>query len=217
MYDTVGLIILIFIVIVLINYHDYEAEQSQWQVWKTNRINWLWSLAQKSMLENDLIKAESSLLTILNLDPHNAAAYNRIGILYAKQNEYLDAVECFQAAYKIKQNVNSVHNLGLAYYSLEKYEQAASTLQRAIELDDQSAIRYVEYAKVLERLGRTKSMLTALEKATELEPKEEMLKILIKAYRTYKLPNKARQVEKRLKSRITTFSEKDHLKRSDSN
>ena len=44
----------------------------------------LWQISQTSMKERKPFRAEKALLTILKFDEKNAAAYNRLGILYAK-------------------------------------------------------------------------------------------------------------------------------------
>ena len=53
-----------------------------------DRIGKLWDIAHQGMRENRFLRAEKALLTILKIDENNAAAYNRLGILYAKQKEY---------------------------------------------------------------------------------------------------------------------------------
>ena len=45
----------------------------------------LWQVAQTSMRDRKPFRAEKALLTILKFDEKNAAAYNRLGILYAKR------------------------------------------------------------------------------------------------------------------------------------
>ena len=59
------------------------------------------------MRENRLLRAEKELLTILKIDERNAAAYNRLGILYAKQHEYRDAIDCFEIASSIEASPSS--------------------------------------------------------------------------------------------------------------
>ena len=55
-----------------------------------DRMGKLWDIAHQGMRENRFLRAEKALLTILKIDEKNAAAYNRLGILYAKQKEYRD-------------------------------------------------------------------------------------------------------------------------------
>src|ERR1039457_1034728 len=67
-----------------------------------DRLGKLWDIAHQGMRENRFLRAEKALLTILKIDERNAAAYNRLGILYAKQKEYKDAIECFEIASSIE-------------------------------------------------------------------------------------------------------------------
>src|ERR1039457_5561043 len=67
-----------------------------------DRMGKLWDIAHQGMRENRFLRAEKALLTILKSDEKNAAAYNRLGILYAKQKEYKDAIECFEIASSIE-------------------------------------------------------------------------------------------------------------------
>ena len=52
-----------------------------------DRLGKLWDIAHQGMRENRFLRAEKALLTILKIDEKNAAAYTRLGILYAKQKE----------------------------------------------------------------------------------------------------------------------------------
>ena len=64
----------------------------------TEKLDALWGIAQESLREKKYLRAEKALLTILRVDERNATAYNRLGILYAKQQAYKDAIECFEIA-----------------------------------------------------------------------------------------------------------------------
>ncbi len=150
----------------------------------SDRLGKLWDIAQVGMRENRFLRAEKALLTILKIDQKNAAAYNRLGILYAKQKEYKDAIDCFEIASSIDPSASSLHNLGLIYYETENYEKAALAFEQAIKLEDGLAARHIAYAKVQEKLGNEKLMIIELEKATELEPNPETFNLLIRAYET---------------------------------
>lgn len=134
-----------------------------------DRLGKLWDIAHQGMRENRLLRAEKALLTILKIDERNAAAYNRLGILYAKQKEYRDAIDCFEIASSIEASASSLHNLGLIYYETENYEKAAIAFEQALKLEDGLAARHVAYAKVQEKLGNERLFFQALEKAAELE------------------------------------------------
>src|SRR3954468_4755564 len=147
-----------------------------------DRLGRLWDIAHQGMRENRFLRAEKALLTILKIDEKNAAAYNRLGILYAKQKEYRDAIDCFEIASSIEATPSSLHNLGLIYYETENYEKAAVAFEQALKLEDNLAARHVAYAKVQEKLGNEKMMFQSLEKAAELEPNKETYSLLHKAF-----------------------------------
>lgn len=177
--------------------HDDEFSQVSRKV--GTRIGKLWDIAHQGMRENRFLRAEKALLTILKIDEKNAAAYNRLGILYAKQKEYRDAIDCFEIASSIEATSSSLHNLGLIYYETENYEKAAVAFEQALKLDDQSAARHVAYAKVQDKLGNEKLMFQELEKAAELEPNRETFTLLHKAYADHGMAAEADLIADRLK------------------
>ena len=144
-----------------------------------DRLGKLWDIAHYSMRENRFLRAEKALLTILKIDEKNAAAYNRLGILYAKQKEYRDAIDCFEIASSIEATPSSLHNLGLIYYETENYDKAAIAFEQSLKMEDNLAARHVAYAKVQEKLGNDKLMFQELEKASELEPNKETYTCLL--------------------------------------
>lgn len=148
----------------------------------SSRLDRLWTIAQEGLQDKKYLRAEKALLTILRVDERNATAYNRLGILYAKQRAYEDAIECFEIAQSLEPSASSLHNVGLIYYETKKYEKAALAFEQALNLESDLAARYVAYAKVQEKLGQTKKMIDALERAVELEPNPQSLNILADAY-----------------------------------
>jgi tetratricopeptide (TPR) repeat protein len=167
-----------------------------------DRLGKLWDIAHQGMRENRFLRAEKALLTILKIDEKNAAAYNRLGILYAKQKEYRDAIDCFEIASSIESTPSSLHNLGLIYYETENYEKAAVAFEQALKLEEGLAARHVAYAKVQEKLGNEKMMFQELERAVELEPNKETYSLLIKAYRGNGMDREADLAEDKLKKLI---------------
>jgi tetratricopeptide (TPR) repeat protein len=164
----------------------------------SDKLGKLWDIAHQGMRENRFLRAEKALLTILRIDEKNAAAYNRLGILYAKQKEYKDAIDCFEIASSIEVSPSSLHNLGLIYYETENYEKAATAFEQALKLEDTLAARHIAYAKVQEKLGNEKLMFQELEKAVELEPNRESLSLLMKAYETHGREEEAKEIKDKL-------------------
>lgn len=180
--------------------HDAEADDVSRKV--GDKIGKLWDVAHQGMRENRFLRAEKALLTILKIDEKNAAAYNRLGILYAKQKEYRDAIDCFEIASSIEATPSSLHNLGLIYYETENYDKAGIAFEEALKLEEDLAARHVAYAKVNEKLGNEKLMFKALLRAVELEPNKETYTLLQRAYDERGMQVEADQIAEKLKKLI---------------
>lgn len=148
----------------------------------SEKLDRLWDVAQESLRDKKYLRAEKALLTILRVDERNATAYNRLGILYAKQQAFKDAIECFEIAQSLEPSASSLHNVGLIYYETGQYEKAALAFEQALAMESDLAARHIAYAKVQEKLGRNKRMIESLERAVELDPIPQTLTILADAY-----------------------------------
>lgn len=163
-----------------------------------DRMGKLWDIAHHSMRQNRFLRAEKALLTILKIDEKNVAAYNRLGILYAKQKEFKDAIDCFEIASSIEATPSSLHNLGLIYYETENYDKASVAFEQALKLESDLAARHVAYAKVQEKLGNIKLMISELETAAQLEPTKESYTLLYKAYLDNDMPEEAKKLKPKI-------------------
>lgn len=148
----------------------------------SDKLDQLWSIAQTSLQDRKYLRAEKALLTILRVDERNASAYNRLGILYAKQQQFKEAIECFEIAQSLEPSASSLHNVGLIYFETTKYDKAALAFEQALAMDSEHAARHIAYAKVQEKLGHDKRMVEALERAVELDPIPQTLTLLADAY-----------------------------------
>jgi len=148
----------------------------------SDKLDQLWSIAQTSLVDRKYLRAEKALLTILRVDERNASAYNRLGILYAKQQQFKEAIECFEIAQSLEPSASSLHNVGLIYFETQAYEKAALAFEQALAMDSDLASRHIAYAKVQEKLGHDRKMIDSLERAVELDPIPQTLTILADAY-----------------------------------
>ncbi len=148
----------------------------------SDKLDGLWRIAQESLRDKKYLRAEKALLTILRVDERNATAYNRLGILYAKQQAYKDAIECFEIAQSLEPSASSLHNVGLIYYETENYDKAALAFEQALSMENNLSARHIAYAKVQEKLGNDKKMLESLKKAVEIDRIPQTLTILADTY-----------------------------------
>lgn len=147
-----------------------------------HQIKRLWQIAQASMRERKPLRAEKALLTILKFDQKNASAYNRLGILYAKNQKYDSAIECFEIAESLDPNPSSLHNAGLIYLETGAFEQAVIAFEQALKLEDNVPARYLALSKAEEKLGRKKAAISALESAYQLDPSVSTLRQILSLY-----------------------------------
>lgn len=147
-----------------------------------DKLDKLWQIAQESLRDKKYLRAEKALLTILRVDERNATAYNRLGILYAKQQAFDDAIECFEIAQSLEPSASSLHNVGLIYLETGKLDKAALAFEQAITMESDVASRHIAYAKVQEKLGNNKRVIASLERAIQLERSPQALRILADAY-----------------------------------
>lgn len=155
-----------FVIPVILDKKDQEEEHSM--KYKA-QMKKLWGVAQTSMKEMKPLRAEKALLTILKFDEKNAAAYNRLGILYAKEQKYDEAIECFEIAQSLDSNPSSLHNAGLIYLETGSYEKAAMAFEQAIKAEGDVPSRYIALAKAYEKLGNRAGALEALEASYEID------------------------------------------------
>ncbi len=147
-----------------------------------DKIDKYWEIAQSSIKGGYYVRAEKALLTILQIDQKNAAAYNRLGILYAKEKNFEEAVECFEIAQSLEPTANNLHNVGLIYYSLGEFSKSVLAFEQALEIDNTLAQRYIAYSKALEANHQLDKSIEALENAINIDENPQTLKMLALAY-----------------------------------
>ena len=176
-----GIISILFIGFAIIFWRERDEEIQHKSSKLAEQLDKLWDISQKSIRDKKYLRAEKALLTILRFDERNARAYNRLGILYAKSKQLNDAIECFEIAQSLQPSASSLHNVGLIYYEVGKYDKAEQAFEQALKLEEGIAARHIAYAKVLEMSGHNKKMIGELERAVELEPNPQSIKLLADA------------------------------------
>lgn len=170
----------------------------------TEKLDQLWGVAQQSIKENKLLRAEKALLTILRVDERSASAYNRLGIIYAKQKAFKEAIECFEIAQSLEPSASSLHNVGLIYYETKNYDKASLAFEQALSLDDTLSSRHIAYAKVQEQLGNTDKVVSSLEKAVMIDPFPQTLNLLADAYERSGDLDKANKLREKIQRVMTS-------------
>ncbi len=178
----------------------------------SEKLERLWDVAQESLRDRKYLRAEKALLTILRVDERNATAYNRLGILYAKQQAFKDAIECFEIAQSLEPSASSLHNVGLIYYETKQYEKAALAFEQALAMESDLAARHVAYAKVQEKLGHTKKMIASLETALQIEETPQVINILADAYDRNGQPELAAKLHEKAAKMLTPATKSNQIR-----
>ena len=164
----------------------------------SSKLDNLWRAAQEALIDRKYLRAEKILLTILQFDERNAMAYNRLGIIYAGQKKYKDAIECFEIAQSLESSPSSLHNVGLIYLETKDYNKAAMAFEQALKIEDSLSTRHIAYAKALENLGKLKAAAKSLEKAVELDERPQTLRSLGALYLKIGDTEKAKELKNKL-------------------
>lgn len=164
----------------------------------SQKIDKLWRGAQEAIIDKKFLRAEKFLLTILRFDERNATVYNRLGIIYAGQKNFPEAIECFEIAQSLESSTSSLHNVGLIYLETQDYQKAALAFEQALELENNLPARYIAYAKALENLGKDKAAIDALEKAVEIDNRPQTLRTLGALYLKAGQTEKAKEIKEKL-------------------
>lgn len=205
-----GIILILLFIIFLIFVYPTILARKKAETKKSPRYNAqmkkLWSIAQDSMKDRKPLRAEKALLTILKFDEKNAAAYNRLGILYAKEQKFDEAIECFEIAQSLDNNPSSLHNAGLIYLETGAYEKAAMAFEQALKLEGGVPARFIALAKAYEKLGNRKGSIDALEAAYELDNSTTTLRQILALYEASGDTEKIAETTARIEEQVTAIT-----------
>jgi eukaryotic-like serine/threonine-protein kinase len=119
---------------------------------------------------NDAKSAEESYRQAIRSDPENWVRYGYLGTFFYKNARYADAVNAYELArQRAPDSVMVLKNLAAAYHALDQYDQAVTTLQRALEIEPTDAV-YTNLGTAQFFAGHYTDAATAFEKAVELNP-----------------------------------------------
>ena len=113
---------------------------------------------------------EAELRRALALDANNWAVLQELGVFHYRAAEYTQAAEYWEQARRASpDNVRVLANLAAAYHMLARYDDSASTLQRAIEIQPSGQL-FTNLGTLRFFQGRYNDAIAPFEKAVELSP-----------------------------------------------
>lgn len=109
------------------------------------------------------------LQKILDQHPFLLTAWNSLGNLYMSQENYTQAIQCYDYSVAIDHKFEpALVNLGHAYYSLEKYDSAITFFEEALQLNPTDEEVYLYSGLCFFELELYEKALTQYEKALQI-------------------------------------------------
>ncbi len=125
-------------------------------------------LAKLAVAEGKTADAEPLFRKAIGLAPNDWIPNTEFGIFLYRSSRYEEAVKVWERSRKlVPDNVRLLNNLAAVYHMLEDYEDAASALQRALEIEP-SAQGYANLGTLRYFQGHFSDAVPAMEKAVEL-------------------------------------------------
>ena len=127
---------------------------------------------------NQYKEAIDAFTTAVELEPDNWLYWDELGKSYYLNEQYEEAVECFEKSIEIG-NFNSKYDLANAYLFLEDYDNAIDSYEKCIDdinsYDDKiSSYIWNNYGVALANLGRTEEARNAYANAVRIDPDNEI-------------------------------------------
>jgi len=92
--------------------------------------------AEELFAKKQFISAEKWYLEAVKKDPKNSRIYSRLGVIYANQKNFKDAIASFEEAIKLDPSVSSRYfNLSFVYNGEGDRKQAVNYAKRALRFD----------------------------------------------------------------------------------
>jgi tetratricopeptide (TPR) repeat protein len=147
-------------------------------------------LSSLYVLKEDPAQAEEWLQQVLDEFPDDVGASNDLGYLWADQGKHLQrALNMIQHAVDVEpQNAAYRDSLGWVYYRLGRYPEAVAELQKAAAAEEEPD------PLILDHLG------DAHLKANQPAKAKRAWRAAIEAFKKQKEPQKAQEVERKLKA-----------------
>ena len=81
-------------------------------------------------------EAEQMFNKVLEFSPDNFRALSNLGAIHVMQGNYAPAIAELQKSIAIRQTVEGYTNLGVAYFSLRRFAEAAQTYEAGLKIDN---------------------------------------------------------------------------------
>ena len=113
-------------------------------------------------------RAEALARKVIEVAPGLTAGHTNLGLALLRQGRYAEADASLQTALKIGESGRLLTNIGANYYAQEHYDESLRYFERAVAIDQPTAIRYANLGDGYRHLGRAGEAAAAYRKAMDL-------------------------------------------------
>jgi len=130
----------------------------------------------KGSMLSKLGEHESAIVCLskaIELKPEMAAAYWNLATVYIKINKLAESIDCRQKAFALEPRLitaESLNDLGTAIGQEGKFEEAINYYKKAIELQPNYYLAYLNWGISLNQIGQFNEAIEHLQKALQLKP-----------------------------------------------
>ena len=115
--------------------------------------------AESFFQQGKFTEAEELYIKLAAQDPEDSKIYNRLGIIYLEQKNYIDAKDAFKEALKHGGGKAArYYNLALACLGLQELRSALEAIEESVKLDKEN-IKYQQlYEQIKKRMRKFKPL-----------------------------------------------------------
>ena len=118
-----------------------------------------------------LEKAKASFKKLISFWPHHAESLQNLGIIFAQEKEFAQAVDYFKKAIEANPlNANYFSNLGTALNDSGKPEQSIEFFEKALMLNPNAPVTCYNLGNVFQKLGQYAKSIEYYKKTIEFNP-----------------------------------------------
>ncbi len=148
------------------------------------RVEKLYNEAHEQQQRGDVNAAIASYEAILKIAPKLGPAYNNLGALYFRRQDYPKAASTLEQGLKVSPGMPSASALlGISLFQMAEYAQARPRLEAALKANPRDNNAQMYLAKDLLKLGDPAAAAAQLQHLGERDPKnQEVFYLLAKTY-----------------------------------
>lgn len=145
-----------------------------------SRVQQLYQEARQEQVNGNIPGAIGKYEDILRIAPKLSAAYNNLGALYFRQNEYGKAAKVLQQGLKLNPSMTTASALlGISLYKLGDYTAARKPLQTALKANPNDNNAAVFLANDLTQLGDFSAAADTLQEVARRQPANQQVWYLL--------------------------------------